>query len=243
MGGFPPKLTKVLRPMSVSRTTIERIDQLLQSIQKEWKKEDISWPELREQVEKLLIEINIGEFLENRHQANEQFLERLEDRLRELPPDEKQRNVEPQGVQKEPESEADQPKQQERSMSLGDEVKVLPDPEGPPVHKKTVDLEAYNSLAEEIKPSEKKVLNESAPANEWKLGLNDRIALTQHLFEGSNADMQRVFSQIETMANFAEAKRFLMEMVKPDYDWSGSEEYVERLLELTEAYFQMKPAR
>jgi hypothetical protein len=45
-------------------------------------------------------------------------------------------------------------------------------------------------------------------------------------------------SQLNTFDSFAEAKDFILNVVKPDYNnWLGKEEYEERLLEIIESKF------
>lgn len=67
------------------------------------------------------------------------------------------------------------------------------------------------------------------------LGLNDRIAFEKNLFGGSADDLNRVLSQLNTIDTFEEAKGFITELVKPDYNnWEGKEEYEERFMALVE---------
>ena len=47
----------------------------------------------------------------------------------------------------------------------------------------------------------------------------------------------RVVSQLNSIESEKEAKNFIIKMVKPDYDWSGKEEYEERLIALIERKF------
>ena len=70
------------------------------------------------------------------------------------------------------------------------------------------------------------------------LGLNDRIAFEKNLFGGSSEDLNRVVSQLNTLNTFDEAKDFIADLVKPDYNnWSGKEEYEERFMQLVEKKF------
>jgi hypothetical protein len=75
-------------------------------------------------------------------------------------------------------------------------------------------------------------LNDRLAQGNIDIGLNDRIAFVKHLFEGSQADFNRVLSQLNTINSVAEAETFLEQVVQPDYNWDEKEEYVERLLEL-----------
>ena len=70
------------------------------------------------------------------------------------------------------------------------------------------------------------------------IGLNDRIAFMNHLFNNSSEDYNRVLSQLMTIDNFREAKNFIDTMVKPDYNnWTGKEEYEQRFMEIVEKKF------
>lgn len=70
------------------------------------------------------------------------------------------------------------------------------------------------------------------------IGLNDRIAFMNHLFANSSEDYNRVLSQLMTFHTFDEAKSFIDNMVKPDYDnWEGKDEYAERFMEIVEKRF------
>ena len=70
------------------------------------------------------------------------------------------------------------------------------------------------------------------------IGLNDRIAFTKHLFDGNQEDYNRVISQLNTTESEEEAKDFIFNMIKPDYNnWEGKEEYETRFLEIIERKF------
>jgi hypothetical protein len=70
------------------------------------------------------------------------------------------------------------------------------------------------------------------------IGLNDKIAFIKHLFDGSSEDLERVISQLNTVASFKEAEHLIKAKVKPDYNfWIGKEEYAERFMEIVEAKF------
>jgi uncharacterized membrane protein YheB (UPF0754 family) len=79
-------------------------------------------------------------------------------------------------------------------------------------------------------------LNDTLKSN-IQVGLNDRIAFVKHLFDHSQADFNRVLSQLNSFKTEQEAMSFINKMVKPDYDWSGKEEYETRFLELVERKF------
>ena len=71
-----------------------------------------------------------------------------------------------------------------------------------------------------------------------QIGINDRIAFVRHLFDGSTSDYNRVLSQLNTLKSREEAKDFVLQMVKPDYNnWEGKEEYEHRFLDIVENRF------
>jgi transcription antitermination factor NusA-like protein len=82
-----------------------------------------------------------------------------------------------------------------------------------------------------------RTLNDALFKNNLQIGLNDRIAFVNQLFEGSQEDFNRVISQLNTFNTEIDAKTFLLKVVKPDYDWSSKIEYEERLLTLIERKF------
>lgn len=66
-----------------------------------------------------------------------------------------------------------------------------------------------------------------------KLGLNDRLAFTKHLFGGQNEDLDRVLTTLASIDNQDDAIDFINHYVKPEYtNWEGKEEYEERFLNL-----------
>ena len=71
-----------------------------------------------------------------------------------------------------------------------------------------------------------------------KIGLNDKIAFTKGLFDGSEEDFSRVVSQLQTYSSWDEAFDFLNNIVKPDYNnWEGKEEIEKRFLKCIENNF------
>lgn len=71
------------------------------------------------------------------------------------------------------------------------------------------------------------------------LGLNDKIAFEKNLFAGNGDDLQRVLSQLNTFTNWDEAKSFVLDFVKPDYNnWEGKEQFEKMFLEIVENKFK-----
>ena len=52
------------------------------------------------------------------------------------------------------------------------------------------------------------------------------IDFVSRLFEGSNADFQRIMSMLNSKENTTEAIAFIEQQVQPDYDWSDKESVV-----------------
>ena len=71
-----------------------------------------------------------------------------------------------------------------------------------------------------------------------QIGLNDRLAFINNLFDQSEEDYQRVISQVQTLTSWEEAQNFIEHMIKPDYDfWEGKEEFETRFLKCLESNF------
>lgn len=70
-----------------------------------------------------------------------------------------------------------------------------------------------------------------------QIGLNDRLSFTKHLFEGNSDEYHRVLSQVTTMNDFNEVRNFIETTVKPDYNWEGKEQHLERFLVMIEKKF------
>ncbi|WP_400075608.1 hypothetical protein [Winogradskyella sp. R77965] len=86
--------------------------------------------------------------------------------------------------------------------------------------------------------NEKKSLNDKLKGQSLQIGLNDKLAFIKHLFEGKNEDYDRVISQINTTHSLGEARKLILEMIKPDYNnWEGKDEYEERFIEIVEDKF------
>lgn len=88
-----------------------------------------------------------------------------------------------------------------------------------------------------VTPEKKRSINDTLFKSNLQIGLNDRIAFVKHLFEGSQEDFNRVLSQLNSFKTEKEAKEFLFNLVKPDYNWSDKEEYEQRLINLIERRF------
>ena len=100
-------------------------------------------------------------------------------------------------------------------------------------------------LEEEVKATFEKVSQEPKISSlndrlnkTISFGLNDRIGFEKKLFGGSSDDFNRVISQLNTFDSFEEAKSFVLDFVKPDYNnWEGNEEFEARFMEIIEKKF------
>ena len=71
------------------------------------------------------------------------------------------------------------------------------------------------------------------------IDLNDRTAFIKYLFDKNPNDYHRAISQITTLQNWEAAQKFILEMIKPDYNhWEGKEQYESRFLKIIENNFQ-----
>ena len=72
-----------------------------------------------------------------------------------------------------------------------------------------------------------------------QIDLNDRLASIKNLFDKKPNDYQRAISQIATLQTWEAAQKFVLEIIKPDYDhWEGKEQYESRFLKIIENNFQ-----
>ncbi|MEX6626576.1 hypothetical protein [Tenacibaculum salmonis] len=98
----------------------------------------------------------------------------------------------------------------------------------------TISVDIMADLFEKVTP--KKSLNDLLQTT-IQIDLNDRIVFVRHLFDGNQNDFNRVISQLNTFKTEKEAKRFINNMIKPDYDWSNKEIHEARLFEIIERRF------
>ena len=126
-----------------------------------------------------------------------------------------------------PEKEVVEVKEIKKQLSFEEELKGTV----------SVDVTADLFQKSETKTKTKSSLNDTLNQENIQVGLNDRIAFVKHLFNNSQADFNRVLSQLNSFKTEKEARNFIKKMVKPDYDWTGKEEYEERFLDLVDRKF------
>ena len=113
------------------------------------------------------------------------------------------------------------------------------------IQSEPVVAETPKVLEEEVKATFEKVSQEPKISSlndrlnkTISFGLNDRIGFEKKLFGGSSDDFNRVISQLNTFDSFEEAKSFVLDFVKPDYNnWEGNEEFEARFMEIVEKKF------
>lgn len=125
----------------------------------------------------------------------------------------------------------------EKPVAMPEEPRPAPEPEEEIEPEDIVASKEVVPEFHEEPESPKRSINQSFAGGHIKLGLNDRLAFTKHLFAGSQEDLNRVVSQLNTFSNFAEANSFINEMVKPEYNWEPEGEYEERFVDLIKARF------
>ncbi|SDG46975.1 hypothetical protein [Psychroflexus sediminis] len=134
-----------------------------------------------------------------------------------------------------------EPKSEDQEQKTDDTEQKYPE-KNPETPRQEIKSEAPKP--EEVKSNlnatheEKRSLNDKLKKG-IKIGLNDRIAFTNHLFGGSADDYNRVLSQLNTMSSFEEAESFIKNQVKPDYkSWEGKEATEARFMEVIEHKFK-----
>lgn len=180
--------------------------------------------ETLQDIEQLYEEALLASYLRSHRERMESLMNRVGERLSSGVAGQKATPPEPPTEQTRPSEPA------EDTRKFSPEVKVLPDPEGPP--KPTPRPEYQNTRS----GSSGAQARETAPNNgqyaPMNIGLNDRVAFVKLLFQGSQEDYNRVVSQINTMSAYDEAMEFVNEFVKPEYDWSDAEETEQRFVNL-----------
>ena len=94
------------------------------------------------------------------------------------------------------------------------------------------------ALDDSLSTIEKTSLDEKLKKIGFQIGLNDRLAFVNHLFQNNNEDYDRVISQLNTMDSFEEISDFIENIIKPDYgNWEDKGDYETRFLEILKQKF------
>lgn len=91
----------------------------------------------------------------------------------------------------------------------------------------------------EAKPEKLKQLSlhEKLSSNSIQVGLNDRIAFVNNLFNFSQSDFNKVLHFLNECKTKDEAIQYIQYNVKPKYNWKGKEELEDRLMVLIDRKF------
>ena len=108
-----------------------------------------------------------------------------------------------------------------------------------------IEIPKEESPAPVLKVETESILKSNLPTNfmeaeklkpEFKLDLNDRIAFTKMLFEGSQSDLNDTVAQLNHFKTLEEAKEYLSDLYY-DRKWNKVDEYAQRLWILVENKF------
>lgn len=104
--------------------------------------------------------------------------------------------------------------------------------------KDTVSLEETEKLFETKKEEIRQLsLNDRLLGSSIQVGLNDRIAFVNKLFNFSQSDFNKVLSRLNECSSREEALHYVQYEVKTIYNWKGKEELEERFISLIERKF------
>jgi len=104
--------------------------------------------------------------------------------------------------------------------------------------KDTISLEETGKMFETKKGDVQQLsLNDKLVNSSIQIGLNDRIAFVNKLFNFSQSEFNNVLSKLNTFNNKQEALNYIQYQVKPNYNWAGVEDLEERLILIIERKF------
>lgn len=99
---------------------------------------------------------------------------------------------------------------------------------------KPVPVQTSGSLLKNNVPTD--YMEAPKPKPEFKLDLNDRIAFSQYLFNGSQSELNQVVSILNSFNSLEKAKEFLSDIYY-ERDWKKVDNYAQRLWTLVENRF------
>jgi len=104
--------------------------------------------------------------------------------------------------------------------------------------KDTVSLDETEKLFETRKEEIRQLsLNDRLVSNSIQIGLNDRIAFVNKLFNFSQSDFNKVLTRLNACTTRDEALHYVQYQVKTTYNWKGKEDLEERFISLIERKF------
>ena len=104
--------------------------------------------------------------------------------------------------------------------------------------KDTISLDETENLFETKRTDTRPVsLNDKLLGRKINVGLNDRIAFVNRLFDFNQSDFNRILNELNAFETEVEAKKYIQNSVKKRYNWSGKEDIEERFIFLVERKF------
>jgi len=104
--------------------------------------------------------------------------------------------------------------------------------------KDTVSLDETEKLFETRKEEIRQLsLNDRLVSNSIQIGLNDRIAFVNKLFNFSQSDFNKVLTHLNACSSRDQALHYVQYQVKTNYNWKGKEDLEERFISLIERKF------
>lgn len=138
----------------------------------------------------------------------------------------------------EPQAKEEQVKTEVLSQHAATE-QTPPKPEPVAEEKKEESLPPFEAkekpLEEDPRPEPRSVIEHLASKQAIKIGLNDKFAFIQDLFDGNAVAFKEVVDKINSFESIEEAKSFFTNEVSPNYDWDEElEPTVERFINIIE---------
>ena len=102
----------------------------------------------------------------------------------------------------------------------------------------TISLDETENLFQTKKEEPRQLsLNDKLVGSSIQVGLNDRIAFVNKLFNFSQSDFNKALTRLNECKSKDEALKYFQYQVKPNYNWKGKEELEDRLVNLIERKF------
>ena len=102
----------------------------------------------------------------------------------------------------------------------------------------TISLDETENLFQTKKEEPRQLsLNDKLVGSSIQVGLNDRIAFVNKLFNFSQSDFNKALTRLNECKSKDDALKYFQYQVKPNYNWKGKEELEDRLVNLIERKF------
>ena len=102
----------------------------------------------------------------------------------------------------------------------------------------TISLDETENLFQTKKEEPRQLsLNDKLNGSSIQIGLNDRIAFVNKLFNFSQSDFNKALTKLNEFESKKDALNYFQYQVKPNYNWKGKEDLEERMTTLIERKF------